>query len=81
MKAKITMTDGDLRRQGELWQITASRFCAGFVVERGRIVTAAPILKWMLGKVWGPGLISYIRRKGWTAVQSKEWQLWRCNHE
>lgn len=47
-----------------LYRITAPHFCAGLVVIDGRIVRAAPILRWTLGKtprqVW-----PYFRRKRW----------------
>lgn len=34
----------------QLIRITTPRFCAGTVFENNRIVKAAPILKWTIGK-------------------------------
>lgn len=33
-----------------LIQITMPHFCAGLIVKDGRIINAAPILKWTIGK-------------------------------
>ena len=35
-----------------LWQIDPGYFCAGLVVRDGRVVLAAPILGWAVGKPW-----------------------------
>lgn len=47
-----------------LVQITAPHFCAGLVVERDKVVEAAPILGWTMGQPY-----SYIKRicvrRGW----------------
>ena len=52
---------------GRLVRVTAPHFCAGLIVEGGRCVTAAPILKWAIGKD-ADYLSRYFRRKGWRAT-------------
>lgn len=48
-----------------LVRITAPHFVAGVVAVDGRVVRAAPILRYMSG--WdGARLAEYARRKGWT---------------
>lgn len=48
-----------------LVQITAPHFVAGLQAEDGRVVRAAPIIKYMIG--WdGGGLKSWCHHKGWT---------------
>ena len=50
-----------------LLQITAPHFCAGLVVEADRVVQAAPILRWMLGKP--EDLVRWhCQRKGWAVT-------------
>jgi hypothetical protein len=45
-------------------RITAPHFCAGVIVEYGRITRAAPILRYMVG--WSvERAIAYARGKGW----------------
>lgn len=45
-----------------LVRITAPHYCAGLEVEAGRVVRAAPILKWAVGKEWG-SVQAYFRGK------------------
>ena len=46
-------------------QIYAAHFCAGVIHDDGRIVKAAPIVRYMLG--WsGKEFNTYCARKGWT---------------
>jgi hypothetical protein len=48
-------------------QITAPHFCAGVVARDGRVVAAAPIVRYMVG--WdGRRVRDYCRRKGWTCA-------------
>lgn len=52
-------------RTGILIRIVAPHFVAGIVPETGRVVTAAPILRYMTG--WtGAQVADYCRAKGWT---------------
>jgi|SoimicmetaTmtLMB_FD_contig_31_3692696_length_434_multi_2_in_0_out_0_1 hypothetical protein len=45
-------------------QITSTSFCAGVVLDRGLVVRAAPILKYMIG--WDRSrVLSYARGRGW----------------
>jgi hypothetical protein len=34
----------------ELWQVTVPYACYGIVVSRGKVIEAAPIANWMVGK-------------------------------
>lgn len=53
----------DLPVTGDLYRIVMSHLVAGVVVRRGRVVAAAPILGWVVGKpqtdlqpwVWAKG--------------------------
>ena len=47
-----------------LFQVTAPHFCAGLVVDGDRVVRAAPILRWTVGKNRAY-LREYFTRKGW----------------
>lgn len=50
---------------GNLYRITAPHFVAGVILRGGRVVVAAPILRFAMG--WdGAKLAAYCRRKGWT---------------
>lgn len=52
-----------------LIQITAPHFVAGIVALDGRVVEAAPILRYMAG--WtGQEMVACCRRKGWTWEQA-----------
>ena len=46
-------------------RITAPHFCAGLIHERGRVIEAAPIIRYMIG--W-PGwrVAAHCKAKGWT---------------
>lgn len=46
----------------QLWQITAHHFVCGVMVERNRVIKAAPIAYWMLGRHWD-GLQRYLHDK------------------
>jgi hypothetical protein len=35
-----------------LYQITSPYYCAGITVENGKVVSAAPILRWTIGREW-----------------------------
>lgn len=48
-----------------LLRIMAPHFVAGIEVDGGRVVRAAPIVRYMVG--WdGPRFHHYCRKKGWT---------------
>jgi hypothetical protein len=48
-----------------LYRITAPHFCAGLVTDLpGRVVTAAPILRWAVGKTVAE-LFQYCHKKRW----------------
>lgn len=49
----------------KLHQIKAPHFTAGLVTRDGKVVDAAPILQWTMGKP-EIGVLSYSRRKRWT---------------
>lgn len=48
-----------------LFRVTAPHFCAGLVVRDDKVVEAAPILRWTIGKsiYW---LVGYFAGKEWT---------------
>lgn len=46
-----------------LWQIDTAYFCAGVVVEDGRVRAAAPVLGWAVGKPW-VHLVQWARLRG-----------------
>lgn len=60
-----------------LVQVTAPHFCAGIVFQRGKCVSAAPILRWALGKKW-LWFHGYCRGKGWKVIvldpETGEWR-------
>lgn len=47
-----------------LYRVEARHFVAGFVMRDGHVVSAAPILRWTIGKPPGE-LRRYFQRKGW----------------
>jgi len=50
-----------------LIRIVAPHFVAGLVLDSaGRVVEAAPILKWTMGKRFADDLIPYFKRRGWS---------------
>ena len=52
-----------------LLHITAPHFCAGAVVENGKVTRAAPILGYMRG--WDPAKVkAYAARKGWKVLET-----------
>ena len=51
-----------------LYQVDAPHYCAGFIVEAGRVVHAAPIIAWAVGKTHGE-VERYFRRKGFKVTQ------------
>ena len=60
----MNLFDHECILEESLWRITAPHFCAGLVVRDGKVVRAAPILAWAVGKEW---LVvkRYMVRKGW----------------
>jgi hypothetical protein len=51
----------------ELVRVVAPHFVAGMLVDGDRVVRAAPILKWAIGKN-RDFLRTYFRNKGWKAT-------------
>ena len=48
-----------------LLQLTAKHFCAGLIVQNGRVTVTAPILRYMAG--WTVARVrQYAVGKGWT---------------
>lgn len=39
-----------MARDGELYQVATSSYVAGIMVQDGRVVKAAPILRWAIGR-------------------------------
>jgi hypothetical protein len=52
----------------KLYQITAKHFCAGVIVEEDKIIKAAPILAWSIGKSWRWFDAYCTRRMDWKVV-------------
>ncbi len=50
---------------GRLWRIVAPHFVCGLVVADGRVVEAAPIVRWALGRRWSD-VREAMKRKGWS---------------
>lgn len=58
-----------------LWRIDAPHFCAGLIVgEDGRVVEAAPILRWTIGKSLF-SVASYCDGRGWKRNKLTEYGL------
>lgn len=54
-----------------LYQVTAKHFCAGIIVSNeGVCMSAAPILKWAVGRR-RDFLRSYFRSRGWIVTYCK----------
>ena len=46
-------------------QIRSDHFTAGVVIHKGKVVDAAPIVKYMIG--WDlERMLDYVKQKGWT---------------
>ena len=56
---------------GNLYQITAPHFCAGAIERNGRLIYAAPILRWTVGKTLAE-VQAYAKRKGWRVARVEE---------
>jgi hypothetical protein len=54
--------------KGQLVSVTAPHFCAGIVIDRGKVIEAAPILGWTLGKPYA-WLQTYFKRKRWEVYE------------
>ncbi len=52
----------------DLYRVEAPHYVAGFIVEDGVCIEAAPILGWSEGKTLRY-LLSYFRRKGFTVLK------------
>lgn len=54
-----------------LYQVKAPHFCAGLIVDETRVIDAAPILRWSMGKT-RKYLKDYFERKGWKVAFVKK---------
>lgn len=52
-----------------LIQIDTGYACAGIIVRDGRVVEAAPIFRWMLGKKWFD-VVNWRNIKYWQKVET-----------
>ena len=51
-----------------LIQITAQHFVAGLIAEQGRVIQAAPVIRYMIG--WdGRQVVDYCARKRWQCAR------------
>lgn len=55
--------------EGKLYHVDAPHFCCGLIVQESKIVFAAPILNWTVGKeiLW---FVAYCQSKGWKISAS-----------
>jgi hypothetical protein len=55
----------------DVYQITAPHFCAGVVVSvrNKRVIDAAPILRWAIGRRW-TDVLRYFHRKHYRVVSA-----------
>lgn len=60
-------TERRLSSGGALRQVFAPHFTAGIVVRDERVIDAAPVMRWAIGKELET-VLSYARRKGWRVV-------------
>ena len=51
------------------WRIEAPHFVAGLCVMQGRVVEAAPIVQWAIGRRWHD-VRAYMVRRGWHGSAS-----------
>lgn len=52
-----------------IFQITAKHFCAGFVVDCGKIAAIAPIIRYM--QPWsGRKIVAYCKQKNWELKET-----------
>lgn len=49
----------------QMIRIDAPHFCAGAIVQNGKIVKSAPIIKWMINKTVAQ-IMSYCKQKNWS---------------
>lgn len=54
-----------------LFRVEANYFTAGFIIERGLCVKAAPIIRWMIGREYGR-IYNYCISKGWVIREVKK---------
>lgn len=47
-----------------LYRVDAPHFCAGLIVSDGRVIDAAPIRRWTVGKRW-VDVLEYTAEKRW----------------
>jgi len=51
-----------------LVQVTSKYFCAGVIIEDGKVTYAAPIVWYMVG--WSEGKFrGYVEKKGWKVCE------------
>ena len=61
-----------------LVRVTTTYFCAGIIVESGKIVESAPIMRWAIGKTPEELKAYYTRRQvltNWELLEDKHDQI------
>ena len=53
---------------GYLYRVTAPYYVAGFIACDGKVLRAAPIIKWLQGRSLA-GVLDYFARRGWPVEQ------------
>jgi hypothetical protein len=58
--------------EDELYQITLSYACAGVIIRKGRVVEAAPILAWMVGRTVATVRLWVMKKRGQMKLISQQ---------
>jgi hypothetical protein len=58
-----------------LVRVDAPHYCAGLIVINNKVIDAAPILLWSLGKRW-PDLLDYFHRKQYQVQMRDKNGVW-----
>ncbi len=59
---------------GDDWWVSAPHLTAVLTVDGGRVVDAAPILRWTVGRSW-TDVEAQLRRKGWEYRRLLRWPI------
>lgn len=55
-----------------LYRVISNRFVCGFVCRNGRVIQAAPIIRWMINSKSQLDAVLILKQKGYTVVQLHE---------
>lgn len=54
-----------------LYRVTGGTVCAGVLVRGGKVIEAAPVLKWTVGQ-WWTDVMKNLAQRGWRAQLVKQ---------